>query len=126
MKKRLKTFNVNEVRYIRVCPLEPSAAPKNVAGRNLSATSINVTWEAPDAVDHNGVIINYTIYYQSVGEDFLDNTTRRKIVGFPTTEAVLTGLKEYVEYNISVSASTSVGEGPASASVIVRTAEAGK
>ena len=31
-----------------------------------------------------------------------------------------------MEYNISVSASTSVGEGPFSVSIIVRTAEAGK
>ena len=31
-----------------------------------------------------------------------------------------------MEYNISVSASTSVGEGPSSASIVVRTAEAGK
>ena len=85
-----------------------------------------MTWEAPDLVDHNGVIVNYTIYYKSVSEDFLDNISRTERVGFPATEAVLTGLKEYVEYNISVSASTSAGEGPRSAPVIVRTAEAGK
>ena len=84
-----------------------------------------MTWEAPDLVDHNGVIVNYTIYYQSVGEDFLDNILRTERVGFAATEAVLTGLKEYVEYNISVSASTSAGEGPRSSFVITRTAEAG-
>ena len=40
--------------------------------------------------------------------------------------AVLTGLQEFVDYNISVRAYTSVGEGPYSTEVTEMTAEDGK
>ena len=41
------------------------------------------------------------------------------------TEITLTGLQEFVEYNISVRAYTSVGPGPFSPIEVVQTAEAG-
>ena len=95
-------------------------------GHNTSSTSIQVSWEAPSAVDQNGALTEYTVYYQAVGGYFNDGTLKQQTVVAPLSQVVLTGLEEYVEYNITVSASTSVGEGPVSASVIVRTAEAGK
>ena len=56
----------------------------------------------------NGIITGYNITYQSLTEN--DN-------GFVTTgpddrQANLTGLKEFVEYNISVVAFTVKGDGP--------------
>ena len=85
-----------------------------------------MSWQAPSAIDHNGILVAYTIYVQAVGGGFTDNTVKQKQVSAPLTEAYVTGLEAYVEYNIKVSASTSVGEGPFSASVNVRTKEAGK
>ena len=57
----------------------------------------------------NGIITGYNITYQSLTEN--DN-------GFVTAgpddrQANLTGLKEFVEYNISVVAFTVKGDGPA-------------
>ena len=95
-------------------------------GHNTSSTSIQVSWEAPSAVDQNGALTEYTVYYQAVGANIHNGTLKQQAVVAPLNETVLTGLEEYVEYNITVSASTSVGEGPVSASIIVRTAEAGK
>ena len=95
-------------------------------GHNTSSTSIQVSWEAPSAADQNGALTEYTVYYQAVGDNFNDGTPKQKAVVAPLSQVLLTGLEEYVEYNISVSASTSVGEGPFSVSIIVRTAEAGK
>ena len=43
-----------------------------------------------------------------------------------STQADLTGLEENVLYNITISASTSAGEGPGSITIAARTAEAGK
>ena len=56
----------------------------------------------------NGIITGYNITYQSLTEK--DN-------GFVTArpndrQAILTGLKEFVEYNISVVAFTLKGDGP--------------
>ena len=64
----------------------------------------------------NGIITGYNITYQSQTEN--DN-------GFVTAgpndlQANLTGLKEFVDYNISVVASTAKGDGPPSV-LIVRT-----
>ena len=64
----------------------------------------------------NGIITGYNITYQSLTEN--DN-------GFVTTgpddrQANLTGLKEFVEYNISVVAFTVKGDGPPSV-IVVRT-----
>ena len=106
--------------------LAPSAAPGDVQGHNTSSTSIQVSWVVPSAADQNGALTMYTVYYQAVSGNFNDGASKQKTVVAPLSEAVLTGLEEYVEYNISISASTSIGEGPLSASILVRTAEAGK
>ena len=106
--------------------LAPSAAPGDVQGHNTSSTSIHLSWVAPNAADQNSALTVYTVYYQAVGGNFNDGASKQKTVVAPLSEAVLTGLEEYVEYNISISASTSIGEGPFSASILVRTAEAGK
>ena len=85
-------------------------------GHNTSSTSISVWWEAVQADLQNGIITGYNITYQSLTEN--DN-------GFVTTgpddlQANLTGLKEFVEYNISVVAFTVRGDGPPSV-IVVRT-----
>ena len=85
-------------------------------GHNTSSTSISVSWEAVQADLQNGIITGYNITYQSLTEN--DN-------GFVTTgpddrQANLTGLKEFVEYNISVVAFTVKGDGPPSV-IVVRT-----
>ena len=100
---------------------EPDGAPQNVSGRNTSSTSILVSWEAVQADLQNGIITGYNITYQSLTEN--DN-------GFVTAgpndrQANLTGLKKFVEYNISVVAFTVKGDGPPSV-IVVRTDQDGK
>ncbi|CAH3043661.1 unnamed protein product, partial [Porites evermanni] len=87
---------------------KPDGKPQNVRGRNTSSTSISVSWEEVQAELQNGIITGYNITYQSLTET--DN-------GFVTAgpndrQANLTGLKEFVEYNISVVAFTAKGDGP--------------
>ena len=119
-----RQFVINVLWYSFV--LAPSAAPGDVQCHYTSSTSIQVSWVARSAADQNGALTVYTVYYQAVGGHFNDGTLKQQAVVAPLSQVVLTGLEEYVEYNISVSAWTSVGEGPLSASIIVRTAEAGK
>ena len=95
---------------------EPDGAPQNVAGQNTSSTSILVSWEAVLAELRNGIITGYTIKYQSLTEN--DNGIVK--AGPNDRQANLTGLKEFVEYNISVVAFTVKGDGPPSV-IVVRT-----
>ena len=85
-------------------------------GQNTSSTSILVSWEEVQAELRNGIINGYTITYQSLTENdngFLQASPNDH-------QANLKGLKEFVEYNISVVAFTVKGDGPPSV-IVVRT-----
>ena len=85
-----------------------------------------VTWDMVPLIDQNGVITMYEVLYQPLetfGGTIAFNTTR---VAAILESVLLTGLQEYVNYNISVQAYTSVGEGPYSGDVTVLTPEDGK
>ena len=93
---------------------EPDGAPRNVRGHNTSSTSISVSWEAAQAELRNGIITGYTIKYQSLTE----NDNGFVPAGPDDLQANLTGLKEFVEYNISVIAFTVKGGGPPNFTVV--------
>ncbi len=97
--------------------LEPAAAPENVTGHNTSSTSILVTWDDVPAADQNGIILTYTITYVSLTENHRGNVT----VNFTDYQTNLTGLREYVNYSITVFASTVKGDGQPSDPIIVIT-----
>ena len=94
---------------------EPDGAPQNVRGHNVSSTSISVSWNQVPVEKENGIITGYTITYQSQTQNH--NGTAQ--AGPSERHKTLTGLKEYVDYNITVFASTVKGDGPPSAPVIV-------
>ena len=101
---------------------EPSAAPLNVRGHNTSSTSIFVTWDDVPAADKNGIITSYNITYHSLTENHSNSTT----VDYPDRQVTLIGLREFVNYSITVSASTNIGPGPASDAIVVITGEDSK
>ena len=66
----------------------------------------------------NGIITGYTITFQSQTENHNENV----LVGRNDRQKSITGLKEYVNYNITVFSSTVKGDGPDSSPVFdVRT-----
>ena len=83
-------------------------------GQNTSSTSISVSWEEVQAELQNGIVTGYTIKYQSLTEN--DNGVVQ--AGPDDRQANLTGLKEFVEYNISVIAFTVKGGGPPNFTVV--------
>ena len=107
--------------YVLISLSEPDGAPQNVKGQNTSSTSISVSWEAVVADLQNGIITGYNITYQSQTEN--DNGVVE--AGRNDLQANLTGLKEFVKYNISVVAFTAKGDGPPSI-IVVRTDEDSK
>ena len=74
-------------------------------------------WDEVPADQQNGIITGYNITYQSQTEN--DNGSVQVNDSLRQTE--LTNLKEYVNYNITVFASTVKGDGPASDPIVVRT-----
>ena len=74
-------------------------------------------WDDVATDQQNGIITSYTITYQSQTE----NDNERAQVNSSSLQTELTNLKEYVNYNITVFASTVKGDGPASDLIVVRT-----
>ena len=75
----------------------------------LSSTEIMVTWDIVPEIDQNGVITIYEVLYVPL-ETFggmISSMTATVLV--PNTSVTLTGLEEYVVYNISVRAFTNAG-----------------
>ena len=84
-------------------------------GHNTSSTSILVLWDKVPVDQQNGNITGYTITYQSQTGGHNGNVR----AGPDDRQKELTGLKEYVDYNITVFASTVKGDGPHSTPVLV-------
>ena len=92
-----------------------------MTGQNTSSTSISISWEAVQADLRNGIITGYNITYNTQTEN--DNGF---VPASPNDrQANLTGLKEFVNYNISVVAATVKGDGPPSI-IVVKTDEDSK
>ena len=83
-------------------------------GQNISSTSISVSWDEVQAELQNGIITGYNITYHSQTE----NNNGFVKAGPNARQANLTGLKEFVKYNISVVAFTVKGDGPPSVTVV--------
>ena len=86
-----------------------------MVGRNSSSTSISVSWDEVQLNQQNGIITGYTVIYQSQTENHNGNVS----AGANNRQKNLTGLKEYVNYNITLFASTVKGDGPHSSPVLV-------
>ena len=92
----------------------------------LSSTEIGVSWEEVPAINQNGIITMYEVQYIPLEIFGGQISTTTVTVNVATTLLNLTGLEEYVEYNISVRAYTSAGPGPYSDPVAERTLEDGE
>ena len=101
---------------------EPAAAPVNVTGHKSSSSSIFVQWNKVPAADQNGVILTYTITYQSLTTKHNGSVT----VNYPELQKNVTRLQDYTNYSIRVYASTEKGNGPASDPIVVITYQEGE
>ena len=104
-------------------PTAPAIAPGEVKAKHLSSTSITVSWDPLPPNSHNGVITKYTVYYYKQHSPRISEQSIA--VSVSNRQTGISNLSVYTDYNISVSASTSAGEGPRSSGIIVKTGEAG-
>ena len=103
----------------------PASPPQNVTAAVLSSTEIQVNWTEVLEIDQNGVITEYEVMYEPL-MTFGVLTNESVVVDSTNFSTTLMDLEEYVQYNISVRAYTSVGPGPYSVRIVRRTFEDGK
>ena len=104
------------------CSIAPASPPANVRATVRSSTEVLVAWDSVPPTDQNGVITMYEVLYQP-----LQMLNARGLVETTRMSVVLMDLQEFVMYNISVRAYTSVGEpGPFSEALSVTTPQDGK
>jgi receptor-type tyrosine-protein phosphatase F len=106
-------------------PVVPGAPPDLVKAYAESSTSIRVVWKPPPEAKRNGDIAYYKVFYvQGTRSD--PDATMIKIDNPETEEFVIDELLKWTEYRIWMLAGTSVGDGPISYPVVVRTGEDGR
>ena len=95
-------------------PTAPAGFPQNVIATTLNSTGIRVNWEPVPAIEENGIIVTYEILYDpevtfngQISNNVSINTTDGSVL-----EMILNDLQEFVEYDITVRAYTSIGSRP--------------
>ena len=96
----------------------PSAAPANLSCIALDADRLRCSWRSPPFHSRNGRIIEYTIRYKAVNQQYY-----RKNVAASVMSLDLLRLQAYTLYSIDIAAKTSLGNGPFSRPITVTTKE---
>ncbi|KAG8594238.1 hypothetical protein GDO81_001129 [Engystomops pustulosus] len=95
----------------------PASAPRNVQARMLSSTTMIIQWEEP--VEPNGQIRGYRVYYTMEPEQPVSNWLKYNVEDNLLT--TIANLLEHETYTVRVLAFTSVGDGPLSDPIQVKT-----
>ena len=101
----------------------PSQAPTSFSLTAKTSTSIEASWQLPPAEARNGVIIGFKLFYKKKGSS--GSSVQITVNNGSTLTKAVTGLDKYTEYECQVLAFTSVGDGPKSSVMSVRTKEDG-
>ena len=113
---------LNTIPRKRVCyslHTVPYGPPNSVSVAAISSTSIRVQWSPPPTP--NGVIIHYTLYINDLPAITIPASTGR-----PSQSWVLDGLTDDSKLNVSLSASTKIGEGPLAKVATISTSQHGE
>ena len=87
----------------------PGVAPGNVEAVALNSTSLNISWEEIPPRSRNGIITTYEVLYEPL--ETFGGMLMANQVNTSDLSIVLTNLQQFVGYNVSVRAYTSVGPG---------------
>ncbi|RUS74988.1 hypothetical protein EGW08_017255 [Elysia chlorotica] len=116
----------------------PGAAPEDVTPRATSPKSIKVIWKQVPRSEWNGDFLGYKIFYRRWSTDFNLNTTSQTDLDLVREKAwsevtlrngsdiqgyTLSGLEEWMEYQVQMAAYNAVGNGVLSELEVERTSE---
>ena len=99
----------------------PSSPPQNVMVTSVNSASLNVSWQLPPMINHNGPITGHVINYTRVGTSDMMSAS----VSNGTTHTI-SGLVANVDYSVIVAARTVNGTGPFSNAVVQKSGEDGE
>ena len=88
-----------------IFPLEPDGAPLGLNWTQVSDRSLSLSWDAPAYYSRNGIILNYTVSY---------NTTmmENKTISTNQTSVVVEDLLPNFNYTFAIQAVNEIGSGP--------------
>ncbi|XP_043570680.1 receptor-type tyrosine-protein phosphatase delta isoform X8 [Chiloscyllium plagiosum] len=95
----------------------PSSPPRSVQARMLSTTTMLIQWEEPE--EANGQIRGYRVYYTMDPQQHINNWQKHNVDDSMLT--TIANLTPETTYTIRVLAFTSVGDGPHSPEIQVKT-----
>ncbi|XP_038056355.1 receptor-type tyrosine-protein phosphatase S-like isoform X2 [Patiria miniata] len=103
----------------------PGAPPQDVKATTLSSTSLRIEWEPPPQDRQNGDVTGYKVSYVKVPRSGEVDTQDEMLlaVGPNDRSCVLVNLDKWTIYQITVLASTKIGDGPASRPISAETDE---
>lgn len=108
--------------YVFFLFVVPTSPPLNVSGLLDDDENLIVTWQALPLEHRLGIILGYRVMYEAQNSNHLQEMTVHAF----NLSAELENLPEGILYNITVAAFNSVGEGPPSLPIAVRSREGGK
>ncbi|XP_058457694.1 cell adhesion molecule Dscam2 isoform X15 [Malaya genurostris] len=100
----------------------PSKPPEDIRCAALTSTSIQVSWQPPQAHHTNGLLQGYKVFYESASEESISNgdMETRKTTALTI---LLTSLRKFSNYSVQVLAYTRMGDGVISPSAFCHTEE---
>ena len=107
--------------WIMFCCTDPIGTPSNTSGVALNSTHIYLEWDPPPADQQFGELREYRITINELETSYTFQLSSASDV----TEAIIGPLHPYYTYYCTILAVT-VGEGPPSTVITVRTEEDGK
>ena len=96
----------------------PSAPPQNVTIVSILPNSFSLSWEPPDNEYQNGILTGYTV--MTVNDD-----TTIMTQSSTATNAVVSNLRPFTMYEVTIAAHNSAGRGPFSVGITIQTNETG-
>ncbi|XP_055488589.1 receptor-type tyrosine-protein phosphatase S-like isoform X15 [Leucoraja erinacea] len=107
----------SEVVETRTGEQAPSSPPRSVQARMLSTTTMLIQWEEPE--EANGQIRGYRVYYTMDPNQHINNWQKHNVDDSMLT--TIANLTPEATYTVRVLAFTSVGDGPHSPEIQVKT-----
>ncbi|RWS14759.1 roundabout 1-like protein, partial [Dinothrombium tinctorium] len=98
----------SNLRSVQTLEDKPSASPDNLYLKVINASCAELSWSPLRAQELNGVLKGYKVRIEATNYSFKNEIN----VNATSTRLLLSNLTAFLEYNISVAASTSIGYGP--------------